>query len=76
MNDKTAKVIIDKDVYPDGANCPTRRIEYVCPCGKGKIVNERISGFGENYAWIECDTCEKIYQVRTGCGNYWELVKK
>lgn len=76
LNDTNAKVICKKEIYPNGANCPTLRIEYTCPCGKGKIINERILGFGENYAWIECEDCEKLYAVKTGCGHYWELVKK
>ena len=75
-NDETAKVILDEDRYPDGANIPTRHIEYVCPCGKGKIINERIMGFGENYAYFECKKCEKKYEIVTGCGHYWELEEK
>ena len=76
FNDETAKVILDEDGYPDGANCPTRHIEYRCPCGKGKIINERIMGFGENYAWIECKKCAKKYEIVTGCGYFWELEEK
>ncbi len=76
MNDKTAKVLVDKDLYPNGANSPTRHIEYECPCGKGKVIEERVVGFGDYYAWIECKNCKSKYEVKTGCGHYWELVEK
>lgn len=76
MNDRNAKVLLDEDRYPDGANSPTRHIEYRCPCGKGKIIDERVVGFHDYYAWIECKNCEKRYEIVTGCGYIWELVKK
>ncbi len=75
MNDKTAKIILDASLYPNGANSPTRHIEYLCPCGKGKIIEERVVGFGDCYAWIECEQCKKTYKVVTGCGHFWELEK-
>ena len=75
-NDTNAKVILDEDRYPDGANFPTRHIEYLCPCGNGKIVNERIMGFGENYAFIECSECKRKYEIITGCGYFWQLEEK
>jgi hypothetical protein len=39
--------------------------EYECPCGKGKIVAtfEDIPGYRESYASIECEECNKIYNV-------------
>jgi hypothetical protein len=76
MNEKNAKVLLDEDRYPDGANCPTRHIEYECPCGKGKIMHERVVGFGDYYTWIECKRCEKKYEIVTGCGYIWELDEK
>ena len=75
MNDRTAKVIKNIDIYPKGANSPTRHIEYRCPCGRGKIIDERVVGFHDYYAYIECRRCKKIYEIRTGCGYIWELVK-
>ena len=75
-NDETAKKIVSKDNYPDGANSPTRHSEYVCPCGKGKIIYEHVIGFCDTYGWIECKTCEKKYYVKTGCGHFWELEEK
>ena len=76
MNDQNAKILLDEDRYPDGANSPTRHIEYLCPCGKGKIIDERVVGFGDYYAWIECKHCEKKYELVTGCGYIWELERK
>ena len=76
MNDRTAKVILDKDLYPNGANSPTRHIEYFCPCGKGKIIDERVIGFHDYYAYIDCPKCAKKYEIQTGCGYIWQLIKK
>lgn len=76
LNDKNAQVILDENRYPNGANSPTRHIEYTCPCGKGKIIDERVVGFGDYYAYIECKRCEKKYEVVTGMGYIWELKEK
>ena len=76
LNDQNAVVILDEDRYPDGANSPTRHIEYTCPCGKGKIIDERVIGFGDYYAYIECKRCNKKYEVVTGQGYIWELKEK
>ncbi len=76
MNDKTAERIESKDIFPDGANVATSCDDYKCPCGKGKIVEERVPGFDDYSIWIDCEECRKIYRVRTGCGSIWELVKK
>ena len=76
MNDRTAKKILDEDRYPDGANLPTRHIEYECPCGKGKVVEERVVGFGDYWAELKCRRCAKKYEIVTGCGYIWELKSK
>lgn len=76
MNDASAKVIKQYQVCEDGANVPTQVTEYVCPCGKGKIVYERVGGFNDSYAYIDCEDCKKLYDVWTGAGNLWQLVKK
>lgn len=76
MNDRNAKILLEEDRYPDGANSPTRHIEYACPCGKGKIIDERVIGFGDYYAWFECKKCEKKYELKTGCGYIWEVEEK
>lgn len=75
LNDGNARVLEDREIYPDGANSPTRHIEYACPCGKGKIIDERVEGFGDYCAFIECRRCKKKYEVETGCGHIWELKK-
>lgn len=75
MNDRNAKIILDENRFPDGANSPTRHIEYVCPCGKGKIIDERVIGFHDYYSWIECDSCKNEYEIVCGCGYIWELKK-
>lgn len=76
MNDKTAKVIREIDIYPDGANYPTHRTEYLCPCQKGKVIYERVAGFNDDYAYIECEECKKLYDVILCRGHSWELVEK
>ena len=76
MNDRNAKVLLDEDRYLNGANFPTRHVEYLCPCGKGKIVHEQVRGFGDYWTEIECKACRKKYEVETGCGYIWELVEK
>lgn len=76
LNDRNATVLLSEDRYPDGANSPTRHIEYACPCGEGKIIDERVVGFGDYYAYIECRSCKKKYEIETGCGYIWKLVKK
>ena len=71
-----AEKIVDDDLYPDGANSPTRHTAYKCPCGKGKICYERVVGFNDFYAWFECKTCEKKYRIKLACGHFWELEEK
>jgi len=73
INDKTAKIILREEVYPEGANSPTEHTEYECPCGKGKIIAERVVGFADYPVWIECKNCEDKYKIVTGCGHIWEL---
>ena len=76
MNDRTAKVLLKEDRYPNGANSPTHHTEYACPCGKGKVIYENVPGFNDSYAWIECKTCSKKYDIEYGKGHLWELVEK
>ena len=75
-NERTATVLLDEDRYPNGANFPTRHIEYACLCGQGKIIHERVPGFGDYWTKIRCAACEKKYEIRSGCGYIWELVEK
>lgn len=76
MNDRTAKVIKKENVFEEGANIPTTRTEYVCPCGKGKIVYESVGGFNDRWAFIECEECKKKYEIRLGYAHLWELQPK
>ena len=76
LNDRNAKLLLKEERYPNGANFPTTHLEYKCPCGKGKIIDERIYGFGEYYSWIQCKKCSKIYELEHGKGYIWEVVEK
>ncbi len=75
-NDRTAKRLKVEDIYPEGANSLTSHAEYECPCGKGRIVYERVIGFNDYYAIIECKECREKYNIRTACGCLWELEEK
>lgn len=57
----------------------TEHIEYECPCGKGKIIEEHdnIPGFRDHDVWIDCDICSTNYILDTSKGiRNWELVEK
>lgn len=56
----------------------TERYEYLCPCGKGRIVEEHdnIPGFRDHDVWLDCKDCEKLYKLDTSNGvRSWELIK-
>ena len=62
---------------------PTRgnieHIEFECPCGKGKIIEEHdnIIGHREHDVWIECPDCYNKYDFDISHGvRHWELVDK
>lgn len=59
---KSLKKIESKDTYPDGANSPTVVTKYVCPCGKGEIVDENVIGFNDRTITLECKNCLKKYR--------------
>lgn len=75
MNDETAKLLLKEERYPSGANSPTIYKEYACPCGKGKIIEERVVGFDDWHTHIDCAECANNYTVAQGCGHIWELRK-
>ena len=54
----------------------THHIVYKCPCGKGRITEGRVPGFGDYWALIECKECDKKYKIKTGCGYFWELEER
>ena len=76
MNDQTAKLLLEEEIYPNGSNSPTVHKEYACPCGQGRIIYECVPGFGDSYARLDCPTCADKYYVLTGCGHIWELRAK
>lgn len=76
MNNDTAKLLLDEKRYPNGANSPTIHKEYACPCGQGKVIEERVPGFGDWFARIECKACNDKYYVVEGNGHIWELKEK
>ena len=56
----------------------TTHIEYKCPCGKGKIIEEHdeIVGFKNHRLDFACGKCAQMYQFDISKGVYeWELVK-
>ena len=55
----------------------TERYEYLCPCGKGKVIEEHdnIPGFREHDVWLQCSECAKKYRIDESRGvRGWELV--
>lgn len=58
---KKIKKLKVEDVYPDGANSPTRVTTYKCFCKKGNIVEEDVVGFNDHIMYLECEKCEKKY---------------
>lgn len=52
---------------------------FLCPCGKGEIVEEHdnISGFRDHSVMIYCKDCEQKYEIDLSNGyRGWELRKK
>ena len=76
MNDTNAEKILEEEHYPNGASCPTIRVEYICPCRCGKIIYEQVVGFDDRYIFIDCPECNKKYKILTGNGHIWKLVEK
>ncbi|MCH5350866.1 MAG: hypothetical protein J1F39_02730 [Clostridiales bacterium] len=76
MNERDAVLLLREDRYPSGANYPTTHSEYKCPCGRGKIVEERVVGFNDYYVTIECEACKDKYDIIYGCGHLWETREK
>ena len=73
MNDRTAKLLVKAERFPNGANSPTIHKEYSCPCGQGKIIEEYIPGFDDRTVKIDCALCASKYSVVQGCGSIWAL---
>ena len=76
MNNKNAVLLVEEERYPNGANSPTIHKEYRCPCGCGKIIEERVPGFDDWYAWIDCTACKEKYTLIGGQGYIWEVKEK
>ncbi len=71
LNDRTAKLITCKTT-----ECRESVEIYECACGKGTIEYVSVPGFDDSYAKINCRRCAKAYDIRMGCGCFWELVSK
>ena len=57
----------------------TEYYEYVCPCGKGKIIEEHnnIPGHREHDVTLCCVKCNSLYEIDTSKGvRNWQLVSK
>lgn len=76
MNDRDAVLILREDRLAHGANLPTVHSEYGCPCGRGKIVEDRVPGFDDLTVYFECDDCKDKYDIILGCGHLWETREK
>lgn len=57
----------------------TSYVEYLCPCGKGKIIdeNDAIPGFRDHSVIIDCAVCKDKYELDFSKGmSCWDLVEK
>ena len=66
--DDAEEVRVDWDEY-----------EYICPCGRGKIVEsiDGTPGYREHNIWLLCEECKKYYEIDTSRGkNNWKIVEK
>lgn len=65
----------DHDGWGAGSG-DTERYEFLCPCGRGSIIEEHdnIPGFREHDRWIDCDTCSAEWQFVEGLPTrQWRL---
>lgn len=74
---KKTKLLKVEEKYPKGANSPTIHKEYVCFCGKGKIIEEDVIGFNDHFIDIKCRHCLKEYHDFIDIYiNDWMVYKK
>lgn len=71
ISKRVTKLLEEKDIYPNGANSPTHVKVYKCFCKKGTIIEERVVGFNDHYAYFECETCDEKYAYIDFVGNDW-----
>jgi hypothetical protein len=77
---RTQRVYSNQEYHPGygAGDGDTERYEYLCPCGKGRIIEEHdnIPGFREHDAWLRCSECSKKYRLDTFGGvRGWQLVE-
>ena len=72
----TTKLLNEKESYPKGANSPTLIKTYECFCKKGKIIEERVIGFNDHFAYFKCRTCSRKYSYLEFSGNDWAAYEK
>lgn len=81
FQDKTKLIsseIREHSGYGSGSG-DTERFVYECICGKGKIIeeNDNIPGFRDYFVYIDCENCNKYYELDTSKGTRnWKLIKK
>lgn len=52
---------------------------YLCPCGKGRIIekHENYGTEGGHYVSLECSECINEYELDTSAGvRKWEIIRK
>lgn len=75
------KLYENEDFHPGygAGEGSTERLEFECPCGKGKIIedHDNIPGFREHDVFLACDECKEKYVFDLSHGvRGWELVLK
>ena len=77
ISKRKTKLIKEEATYPDGANSPTIVKTYKCFCKKGFIIEERVVGFNDHFATLECEECEKKYHsFLSFYGDTWVVDEK
>lgn len=67
----------DFEGYGAGTGTQTY-VEYECPCGKGKIIDDHddTPGFRSHDVFISCPTCKERFSIDTSRGtSNWRLVE-
>ena len=77
---RTKKIYSNQENHPGygAGEGDTERCEYLCPCGKGRVIEEHdnIPGFRDHDVWLQCSECSKKYRLDTSGGvRGWTLVE-
>ena len=78
MRTKFIKRTIEDTIDAGRGSGYIETIEYECPCGKGRLIEEhdRTPGVTSHDVWLLCDDCNKKYKINSKIVSAWEVVPK